>query len=161
VDTGMSWPSYTYLARTPTRLAFPCAFHPKSGVFTSASLLTHYNYICHPQSHPFPTCFYRADVWCFPHAVTCNKIFVFPVAKCDIKKMFEHFNAPVRDCRSCSRASYSLDERLCNVKPSYLTGYDMGHIFCLFGCFSLKNSLCVPVQFKQNVKLDLKCASQS
>lgn len=108
VDTGMSWPSYTYLVWTPTRLAFPCTFHPKSGVFTSASLLTHYNYICHLHSHPFPAYFYRADGWCFSHAVTCNKIFVFPVAKCDVKKMLKlnisHCNTPKRDCRLCSRS---------------------------------------------------------
>lgn len=57
VNTGFSWPSYTYLVRTPTRLAFPCTFHSKSGVFTSASLLTRCKYICHLKIHPFPALF--------------------------------------------------------------------------------------------------------
>ena len=45
-------------------------------------------------------------------------------------------------------ASYFLAARLRDVKSSYHSGYDKGHIFCLFRCCPLKKSLRVPVQCK-------------
>jgi len=57
-------------------------------------------------------------------------------------------------------ASYFLAAFLCNVKSSYHSGYNKGHVFCLLGCYPLKKSLRVPVKCKKNVNLYLKCASQ-
>lgn len=58
-------------------------------------------------------------------------------------------------------ASYFLVERLCNVKSSYHSGYDKGHVFCLLGYCPLKKSLRLAVKCKKNVKLFLNCGSQS